>query len=59
MIALVDGMIYQQDIRRALGFPGTIPAHRLGAVLDYALTAPAVRGASRARGVRLVATDTG
>lgn len=27
------------------------------AVLNYALTAPAVRGARRARGVRLVATD--
>jgi hypothetical protein len=26
-------------------------------VLNYALTAPAVRGARRARGVRLVATD--
>lgn len=57
MIALVDGMIHQQDIRRALGIPRTIPPERLRAVLNYGLTAPAVRGAIRARSVRLVATD--
>jgi len=57
MIALVDGMIHQQDIRRALGIPRVIPAQRLCAVLDHALTVPAVRGNKRARGVRLVATD--
>jgi uncharacterized protein (TIGR03083 family) len=57
MIALVDGMIHQQDIRRPLGIPRTIPQQRLRVVLDYALTAPAVRGARRARSVRLVATD--
>jgi uncharacterized protein (TIGR03083 family) len=59
MIALVDGMIHQQDIRRALGIPRTVPPHRLRAVLEYALTAPAVRGARRARGIRLMATDIG
>jgi uncharacterized protein (TIGR03083 family) len=57
MIALVDGTIHQQDIRRALGIPRIIPPHRLRAVLDYARNAPAVRGVWRARGVRLVATD--
>ncbi|MBS4727124.1 maleylpyruvate isomerase family mycothiol-dependent enzyme [Mycobacterium sp. SM1] len=57
MIALVDGMIHQQDIRRPVGLPRTIPQQRLRVVLDYALTAPAVRGAKRARGIRLVATD--
>jgi uncharacterized protein (TIGR03083 family) len=57
MIALVDGMIHQQDIRRPLGIPRIIPSQRLRAVLNYALTAPAVRGARRARGVRLVAND--
>ena len=57
MIALVDGMIHQQDIRRPLGVPRSIPAQRMRAVLNYALTAPAVRGARRTRGVRLVATD--
>ncbi|WP_414687713.1 maleylpyruvate isomerase family mycothiol-dependent enzyme [Mycobacterium sp.] len=57
MIALVDGMIHQQDIRRPLGIPRSIPPERLCTVLNYALTAPAVRGARRARGARLVATD--
>jgi uncharacterized protein (TIGR03083 family) len=57
MIALVDGMIHQQDIRRPLGIPRTISQHRLRVVLDYALSSPAVRGARRARGVRLIATD--
>jgi uncharacterized protein (TIGR03083 family) len=57
MIALVDGLIHQQDIRRALGQPRAIPPDRLHRVLDYALTSPATRGARRTRGVRLVATD--
>ncbi|MEH3141000.1 MAG: maleylpyruvate isomerase family mycothiol-dependent enzyme [Mycobacterium kyogaense] len=57
MIALVDGMVHQQDIRRPLGVPRTIPSERLRAVLDYALYVPLIRGAWRARGVRLVATD--
>ena len=57
MIALVDGMVHQQDIRRALGIPRVIPPQRLSAVLNYALTVPAVRGSRRARGVRLVADD--
>ena len=57
MIALVDGMIHQQDIRRPLGIPRLIPEQRLRTVLNYALTVPAVRGARRARDVRLVATD--
>jgi uncharacterized protein (TIGR03083 family) len=57
MIALVDGMIHQQDIRRPLGIPRTIPPDRLRAVLNYSLTVPAVRGAKRFRRVRLVATD--
>jgi uncharacterized protein (TIGR03083 family) len=57
MIALVDGMIHQQDIRRPLGIPRTVPPDRIRAVLNYALTAPAVRGARRARGVRLITTD--
>ena len=57
MIALVDGMIHQQDIRRPLGAARDIPSERLRAVLGYALTSPAVQGARHARGVRLVATD--
>jgi uncharacterized protein (TIGR03083 family) len=57
MIALVDGMVHQQDIRRPLGIPRAIPAERAVAVLNFALTAPSTRGNRRARGVRLVATD--
>ena len=57
MIALVDGMIHQQDIRRPLGRKRVIPPDRLYRVLNYALTSPATRGAHRTRGVRLVATD--
>jgi uncharacterized protein (TIGR03083 family) len=57
MIALVDGMIHQQDIRRPLGQQRVIPPDRLHRVLNYALTSPATRGARRTRGVRLVATD--
>jgi uncharacterized protein (TIGR03083 family) len=57
MIALVDGMIHQQDIRRPLGKERVIPPDRLHRVLNYALTSPATRGAHRTRGVRLVATD--
>jgi uncharacterized protein (TIGR03083 family) len=56
-IALTDGMIHQQDIRRPLGIPRTIPPDRLRTALDFALYAPLIRGAWRARGVRLVSTD--
>ncbi|WP_156657977.1 maleylpyruvate isomerase family mycothiol-dependent enzyme [Mycobacterium kyorinense] len=57
MVALVDGMIHQQDIRRPLGIARAIDPQRLQAVLNYALRAPATRGAWRARGLRLAATD--
>jgi uncharacterized protein (TIGR03083 family) len=56
-VALTDNMIHQQDIRRPLGIPRTIPAERLRAALDFVRFAPTIRGAWRARGVRLVATD--
>lgn len=57
MVALVDGVIHQQDIRRPLGMPRDIPAERLLPTLRCALTAPVIRGFWRVRGVRLVATD--
>jgi uncharacterized protein (TIGR03083 family) len=57
MIALVDGMIHQQDIRRPLGQPRVIPPERLHRVLNNALSSPATRGARRTRGARLIATD--
>lgn len=56
-IALVDGLIHQQDVRRPLGMPRTIDSDRLGVALTFALYAPPIRGALRIRGLRLVATD--
>ena len=56
-VALTDNMIHQQDIRRALGIPRTVPADRLRTALDFSRYAPTIRGAWRARGVHLVATD--
>jgi uncharacterized protein (TIGR03083 family) len=56
-IALTDGMIHQQDIRRPLGLARTIPAESLRIALEFAKWAPRILGAMRARGVRLVATD--
>ena len=56
-IALTDGMIHQQDIRRSIGLPRTIEPERLCTALDFVRFAPTIRGAWRARGVRLVATD--
>jgi uncharacterized protein (TIGR03083 family) len=56
-IALTDNMIHQQDIRRPLAMPRVVATDRLRVALDFARTAPLIRGAWRARGVRLVATD--
>lgn len=56
-IALTDGMIHQQDIRRPLGIPRSIPTESLRTALDFTTWAPRLRGALRTRGVRLVATD--
>ncbi|GAA4939175.1 maleylpyruvate isomerase family mycothiol-dependent enzyme [Streptomonospora halophila] len=57
MIALVDGMIHQQDIRRPLGLPREIPHDRLRTALRLALQAPPIGAAKRARGLTLVASD--
>lgn len=56
-IALTDGMIHQQDIRRPLGLPRSIPAARLVAALNVARTAPTLSAAQRIRGLTLTATD--
>lgn len=56
-IALTDGMIHQQDIRRPLGLQRTIPAERMRPVLGFALRSPTLPGWRIARGLRLVATD--
>ena len=51
-IALTDNMIHQQDIRRPLGLPRTIPAERLRVALDFVRFAPTIRGAWRPRANR-------
>jgi uncharacterized protein (TIGR03083 family) len=56
-IALTDNMVHHQDIRRPLGLPRTIDARRLRVALDFALTAPTIRGARRTKRLHLVATD--
>ncbi|MFL6086226.1 MAG: maleylpyruvate isomerase family mycothiol-dependent enzyme [Mycobacterium sp.] len=56
-IALTDGIIHQQDIRRPLGIPRTIPAESLRIALDFSTWAPRILGGLRVRGLRLVATD--
>jgi uncharacterized protein (TIGR03083 family) len=56
-IALTDGVIHHQDIRRPLGRPRTIPAERLLLALDFARTAPTIRASKRVRGLTLTATD--
>ncbi|WP_028651473.1 maleylpyruvate isomerase family mycothiol-dependent enzyme [Nocardioides halotolerans] len=56
-IALTDGTIHHQDIRRALGLARTIPTSRLPAVLDFALQAPTLPAKKHAKNLSLVATD--
>ena len=56
-IALTDGTIHHQDIRRALGLPRTIPTHRLVPVPDFALGAPTLPVKRNAKRLKLSATD--
>lgn len=56
-VALLDGLIHQQDIRRPLGLPREIPPDRLRHALAFARFAPPIKAFQRARGLRLVATD--
>lgn len=56
-IALTDGLIHQQDIRRPLDVPRHVPPDRLREALDFARFAPVIRGAWNVRGVRLIASD--
>lgn len=57
MIALVDGTIHHQDIRRALGQSRSIPADRLLRVLQSVPPNPRLGAGRRMRGLRLRATD--
>ncbi|ODU25472.1 MAG: DinB family protein [Pseudonocardia sp. SCN 73-27] len=56
-IALCDGMIHQQDIRRPLGLTRHIPDDRMHATLEFAKTAPLIHSKKRIKGLALVATD--
>ena len=56
-VALTDGLIHQQDIRRALDRPRSIPAERITAALAVALKAPTVPARKNTAGLRLMATD--
>lgn len=56
-IALTDGLIHHQDIRRALDIPREIPADRLRCALQFAPTAPPIKAGKRIRGLTLTATD--
>lgn len=58
-VALVEGVIHHQDIRRGLGLPRVIPSQRLLIALRWALLGPDIGGLWRIRGVRVVATDLG
>lgn len=41
-IALVDNLMYHQDIRRALGLPRDVPPERLRVALPFAFIAPLI-----------------
>jgi uncharacterized protein (TIGR03083 family) len=56
-IALTDGTIHHQDIRRGLGILRAIPQERLRPVLNFSLGAPTLPSKSNRRGLKLVATD--
>ena len=57
-LTLLDRLVHQQDIRRALDRPRTIPEARVVAVLDATPRLGTVfRAKKRTRGLRLVADD--
>lgn len=58
-IALTDGVIHHQDIRRALGQPRRVPPERLLAALNFVPRAIALPARGNLRGLRAVATDLG
>jgi uncharacterized protein (TIGR03083 family) len=55
---LADSVIHTQDIRRALGAPGTVPEERVRAALDRTKNMGSILGnKKRVAGLKLVATD--
>lgn len=57
MIALVDGTIHHQDIRRALRRPRPVPVDRLQRILPLVPSNPRLGAGKRIRGLRMQATD--
>lgn len=56
-IALTDGVIHHQDIRRALGHQRTVPGERLVAALNFTPEARVLPSPANLRDLRFVATD--
>ncbi len=56
-IALTDGLIHHQDIRRPLGLHRPIPAERMVEALAFGSTARPIGAAKRIQGLTLRATD--
>jgi len=56
-IALTDGLIHHQDIRRGLDLPREVPAERLRCALQFAPIAPPIHARKRIRGLTFVAAD--
>ena len=56
-VALTDGLIHRQDVRRPLGLGTDVPRDRLTSALTFAMVAPPIRGAIRTRFLQLRATD--
>jgi uncharacterized protein (TIGR03083 family) len=57
MIALVDGTIHHQDIRRALGHQRIVPINRLERILPLVPGNPRLGAGRRIRGLKLQASD--
>lgn len=53
-VALIECVIHQQDVRRALGVRREVPVEAVRAALSFAIVSPVIH---TARGVRLVTTD--
>jgi len=57
MIALVDGTVHHQDIRRALDHPRAVPIERLERILPLVPSNPRLGAGRRVKGLHLQATD--
>lgn len=57
MIALVDGTIHHQDIRRTLGHPRVVPVERIERILPLVPRNPRLGAGKRIKGLRLRAND--